>query len=731
MILFALGFYIAFQNPSTNDPLTLLAYGVTLDKGTLETKMLFLDTAVLDDRDALTSVQDFRFLSAGDESYLAIARDSDDASPNSMVFRILPDEDDIAETAFQLDLTLSPARKVEAFSNVFGHYLFFVDKDSKTSVYFLLPGETFVPLKVDDDNFGPSDKTWFTATLKYSPPPSSSLYQDQDLVLVPHPTNGRMFHFIYFNSRGQVIKSEDFRLPLLEGKSQRVVELFSSKAFPAQKFYVGVLASDLSADPVTKDYIVYGLSLNGLGIFDVEFLMSDIFEDTRDAVKSVSISRSSVVDMKSTLDGSHGFIALGDALDATAKTFKIGTSEVTGSFSSLSSLVIDIDHTATTANFEKIDYNNDASQLSTLVTQTTTDVENGNYVYSNFMLLDSGDKVITVPEGVTLTIPDIEAHDVDIGTLEISSIKDITNGVTVTSAELDSFLTSALRLDGGTTNLQEIAGNLGLEGDVTAASVAFTSSATPENAVGKVSPKDMISLNEANTVAVKAKFTNIHLKAEANFAGGINSIDLEDIVFDTEGTLTVSGLKTFSNGLTLSADSGDKITLTLINGKTASALTEFRAVYKHNPADADDEDYIQNIQVDTIKFNSIKVKKELKVTSMGSETLFDVSSATLGDIVTTNTDGQEITAITTFQEDVNIRNLDTNALGSTLADAINPAQVLINNLDQTFSENLEFEDNLWVTGNVEVGSINGLDLDSDVARTDEDNVFLTPVTFKV
>ena len=99
-------------------------------------------------------------------------------------------------------------------------------------------------------------------------------------------------------------------------------------------------------------------------------------------------------------------------------------------------------------------------------------------------------------------------------------------------------------------------------------------------------------LRDKFSEALNYKFTNVHLDAEADFSGGLN-------------------------GLTLSAASGDAITISLINGMTANDIIGFKAVYKYNPDDAADESYEQTIQVDTLKFNSIKVKKELKVIEMG------------------------------------------------------------------------------------------------------------------
>ena len=111
---------------------------------------------------------------------------------------------------------------------------------------------------------------------------------------------------------------------------------------------------------------------------------------------------------------------------------------------------------------------------------------------------------------------------------------------------------------------------------------------------------------------------------------------------------------------------------------------------------------------------------------VGEETLCDVSTATLADIVATNFADQELTGTITFPKDVSIKNLKTNALGSTFATAIDPAKVLINNIDQTFSESVEFPDNIRVIGNTQVGSINDIDLDTDVARTDVDNASHIP-----
>ena len=142
----------------------------------------------------------------------------------------------------------------------------------------------------------------------------------------------------------------------------------------------------------------------------------------------------------------------------------------------------------------------------------------------------------------------------------------------------------------------------------------------------------------------------------------------------------------------------------------------------------DNDAFSQSIQTKKFIFNTIKVLDELVIPSMGIEETgddFDVSSGVLSSIVVTNAeaDNGDISASVNFNNDVIVKNLISTNINSA-----NPDKLLIDDHDQTFDEAVNFE-NLVVSGNVQVNLLNGFDLDTDVARTDEDNEFTKEITF--
>ena len=431
---------------------------------------------------------------------------------------------------------------------------------------------------------------------------------------------------------------------------------------------------------------------------------------------------------KEMSDNPNSFLRL-DGLEMADKTLQIGSITVAGSFD------VDPDKTLSLnlalahdnpPDFSSLDYNDPSSAIKKLMADTTLDDTLDDHVFKNYLTKERS-QPITVPADVDLTFTGaVSASDVEVTSMKINVLK-YGAEKSVSSAELLNFNQNSLKVNKAE---QTISGRVTFEGTVTADEVVVNEDTSSTDGV-PLSPADMLPLDQANTINHNIKFTNVHLAKPSEFrdAATLNGIKLDRIILDTEdeAQVLVGGKKVFTTGLTLN----DAVTLVTINGETKDKILNFKGIYAHDPDDENNVDYVQNIQTDNLRFNTIKVKKELKVTKMGEDDSdqFDVTDSILSNIVTTHKDDQVITSVTTFTKDVTMSNLVSSAVGSADSKLINPSKVFIKNVDQTFTESFELLDPLVVTGDLEVANLNGLNLDVDVARTDEDNVFNTAVIF--
>ena len=376
---------------------------------------------------------------------------------------------------------------------------------------------------------------------------------------------------------------------------------------------------------------------------------------------------------------------------------------------------IEVFHETEDPNFSRLDYLDPNSALYILEQETAIDDVQVNILFQDSIMKSSD---ITIPEGVTLTVPNAAASNAIIHELQVSTIEDPSG-----EQDVSEFITKSLRTNDAS---REFTGEVIFSEDVSADLITFVdASASLVAESQRLQPHKMLSIDVANTIGTNIQFENIYLNAKSDFNGNINDIDLEEILANDAGTVEISGSKTFSQGLTV--NDGIEIT-TKINQEAATKYLNTKFVYKHDPDDVDNDAFSQSIQTKKFIFNTIKVLDELVIPSMGLEETeddFDVSSEVLSNIVVTNAeaDNGDISASVNFNNDVIVKNLISTNINSA-----NPDKLLIDDHDQTFDEAVNFE-NLVVSGNVQVNLLNGIDLDNDVARTDEDNEFTEEITF--
>merc|ERR1719447_1243540 len=232
----------------------------------------------------------------------------------------------------------------------------------------------------------------------------------------------------------------------------------------------------------------------------------------------------------------------------------------------------------------------------------------------------------------------------------------------------------------------------------------------------------MLATDAANIIRVPLKAKNMKLAATSNFPGKINDIRIEDVVTkNSRSSIDISGTKIFSNGLSLS---GGQVSITRINGEPAKDILEPNFVYTDPGTDMHGNFKPQTIQTKRVMYNNLIIKNNLKVNEMGAskDERIDVSSPVLGTIVRTDQES-DVFGQVTFSKPVSINNLISSDINE-----INPHFMLINGVDQTFPFSPAF-DKLIVTNNFQATRLNGIQLVSDVARTDQNNLFFASVTF--
>ena len=626
--------------------------------------------------------------------FMIIAREDKYRTLTSLALKMVTKD---STTSFKLEAVLdTPANSVQTYNSRFGTHVALLN-DSSFSVYTFNRG-SFVKLMKKNGRFDNP----FSA---FTDNPEQELVlrmADQSKAMVMHRksfTDTKKLNFtlpaeVFANGYESVSvvgigrdvsKEEKF---LLYAK----VYNFKDKTFKLKGFHVSFEAK--------KTHYSLPTPLES----DVDYTALHI-DDLNDKLHNLKADLSS--------PKTKEIISKKENLDLTK--VQVGDITVSGTVQKLKKVDLDIVYKVTDADqvsFKDINYNDETSVISHLIDESTIDTSSKDYLLKNSILRNS-DKKITVISGATITIPNVVTTNAELSQVATETVSNDDE-----NADVANFITQSLRTDKPSTkfNVPVI-----FSSRIRTNSISFNTGAKPKNSLNRVDPSKMFDITKENTIksGITMNFTNIKLSAEADFQGGLNGIDLATVVKTSGDKTAITGDKTFSKGITV----GGKLTLKeKVNGADVNKVFSRSYIFKEDPKDVNNENYVQTIKTKRFDFNTIKILDHLNVKKMGESEEFDVVP---DQVVVTNKDAGITTGKVTF------KNVDLT-LGKITADNLNSVPVennFVHDATQTFSSSIEGIKTLYVKDNLKVGKMNGVDLDADVARVDVENTFESEVIF--
>ena len=400
----------------------------------------------------------------------------------------------------------------------------------------------------------------------------------------------------------------------------------------------------------------------------------------------------------------ENFSSAGLALEANSVVFS-------GTFSQLNNINIEVKHHSDQASFRDLDYNKEDSLISRLERKVSADQE--DYIYKYSVLKNSTEPITFMP-GASINLPRAVAHRATVATLDSTTVKDPSDPA---GQDVASFLTNTLRTSGGMFDQ-----NVLFQAPVTVTDTTTFVIDTATSTAICVKPHLMLDTRKENNLPVPVTFQHLLVDSESQVSGSINGIRLSDLVVrteDSENELKITGVKTFTQGLT--AESNIAVE-GKINGETAENYLDCKFLYRFDPTDPTNQDFTQRIATNKLYYNEIRVKNDITVDWMGSKDLVNVTAAELDRIVVNNVENLSISGDFVFARPVEIKNLVSSSVNE-----VNPADIVIDGVDQTF--NFPLNIGRLVANQLTLDTINGVDLSAEVARTDVPNTFTVPVTF--
>ena len=621
-----------------------------------------------------------------------------------------------------MDSLFPAAYKVEYFHNSFGSFLILVDHQNLSTSYIIKDGN-FITMQ-SGVWLGSYDKSWQGVGL----PDPGSLFSEQELVLVKE---GPSLHFLQFSAPGLVKPSRSLSLPTLAGSAvpygfERLVRVQPHNNHSANFIYaVGAIVAEPNPNSTmvervtmknfTKEEIEEGFS--NLEVFEIEIkvVKSNLYTNIDDLSNSVGQLENQILEIE-TLgdfltrnDSFVDLIPLDENFSAPGLTLEANSVVFSGTFSQLENLNIEVKHHSDQASFQDVDYNKKDSLISRLERKMAADQDDYIYKYS---VLKNSSQPITFMPGASINLPSAVVHRATVGTLDSTTLKDPSDPV---GQDMASFLANTLKTSDGTIDQ-----NVLFQGPVTVTNTTTFVNETVSSTAICVNPHLMLDTKQPNTMTIPITFTNLLVQSESEVSGTINGISLSDLVVSKEDSeLTITGVKTFTEGLTAVSNIAVEGT---INRKAAENYLDCKFLYRYDPSNPTNQDFIQRIDSNKLYFNEIKVKNNITVDWMGSQDLVNVTAAELDRIVVNNAENQSVSGDFVFARPVEIKNLVSSSLNE-----VNPADIFIDGVDQTFNFPLHLGQ--LVTNNLTLDTINGVNLSAEVARTDLPNTFTVPVTF--
>ena len=685
------GIYIAFFSPERPESLTVAFFSFSTEKIVLIQEFDIRKNPTFEPKFATDGIKDVKLIKIGRAIFMIIAREDKFRTLTSLALKMVAKD---SATSFKLQAVLdTPANSVQTYNSRFGTHVALLD-DASYSVYTFNRG-SFVKLMKKNGSFDHS----FSA---FTDNPEQELVlrmADQSKATVMHRksfTDAKMLNLslpaeVFANGYesvsivgfGKDVSSEERFL--LYAK----VYNFKDKTFKLKGFQVNFDAQKTH----------YSLPTPLESDVDYTALHIDDLNDKLQNIKADLASSKEIISKKENLDLSN---------------VQIGDLTVSGTVKKLKKVDLDIVYKVTDADqvsFKDINYNDETSVISHLIDQSTIDTSSEDYLLKNSILKNS-DKKITVISGATITIPNVITTNAELSQVATETVSNADE-----NADVANFITQSLRTDNPSTkfNVPVI-----FSSRIKTNSISFNTGAKPKNSLNRVDPSQMFDITKENMIesGITMNFTNIKLSAEADFQGGLNGIDLATVVKTSGDKTVITGDKTFSKGITV----GGKLKLKeKVNGADVNKVFSRSYIFKEDPKDVNNQNYVQTIKTKRFDFNTIKILDHLYVKKMGESEEFDVVPDQL---VVTNKDAG-ITGKVIF------KNVDL-ALGIITADNLNSVPVennFVHDATQTFSSSIEGINNLYVKDNLKVGKMNSVDLDADVAWVDEENTFESEVIF--
>ena len=599
-------------------------------------------------------------------------------------------------TSFKLDAVLdSPGNEVQVYKKPrFGATIVLLD-DASYTVYTFKRG-SFVKLMKKDASFEN---------------PFSAFTENPEQELVLKMVNESTVMVMHFNSFTDCIKD---LFPLPAEIYSNLYETVSVIGFGRTKLALGEEKFQLYAKVYNlKDqtYKLKGYYVN----FDAKNAYYSVPTPLEKEVDTLAFQ---LDDVNPKVDGLETSVTSADIIlldeDLNHGNLQVGESEVSGSVSSLQTVSLDIIYKVTDASkvsFADINYNDEASVISQLIKDSTIDTTSEDYLFKNSILMNS-DQEVTVVTGATITIPNVLTTSAEFSKVATETVSSPTE-----DADVADFITRSLRTDGASLKINV---PVIFSSSISTSSISFNAGAKPKNSNNKVEPSKMFDITKENSIeaGIPMKFTNLKLSAEADFQGGLNGIDLDQVVKTSGDDVTIVGDKSFPEGMTVS---GNLVLLDKVNDADVNEIFSRNYIFKEDPNNVDNDSYVQTIKTKSFKFNTFKILDHLYVDKMGDSEEFSVDT---DKIVVTNKNADISIGKVIFRKDLN---LALGAITSAKLNSVPTANNFIHDATQSFSSSIEGIQTLYVKGNLQSGKMNSVDLDADVARINVENTFESEV----
>ena len=690
------GIYIALFHPKREQSLTVAFYSFTTENLEIIQEFDLVKDSSLEPRFATDGIKDAELIKIGHTIFLIIGGED-----STLALRMVTKGSD---TTFRLDSVLDAGYEIRFKQSRFGTRIGLLT-ETKITVYSFSRGSFIKLFKLD--SFGMEAKKFSAFTEETQQELTLRIHSDSMAFAVQNQD--------FVGPEIQAVPLPSFRSTQNFAKPHEIFSIVGFGRISTQgdeKFLLYVMVNNYKEE----NYKMIGYEVTFDEATNFYPASTPLEHDLENTKLDVEFYREKLASLKDMLITNKDSLTLIDrAIGHVYNKLQVGEMEVTGTVTDLSSVKLDFIYPVDSTDqvsFTDIDYNNEASVISDLIVKSTVDPTSDDYLLKKSVMKNAVGP-ITVEAGVTLTIPDVIATSAEFSQVATETVSNSTE-----KADVINFIADSLK-----TNLDEQKINSKVLFIQTAktSSLLINPAAMPKNPINRIVPSKMFDITKENSfeAATTMKLTDIKLSSEADFQGGINGIDLAQVVKRSGEDITIAGDKTFSEGMII----GDLTLDGIVNDRECEEYFKRKYIFKEDPDNIDNANYVQTIKTKAFNFNTVKVLNHLFVATMGEADAFSASETSLNSVVVTNKDAN-IAKKVIFN-----KNLDL-VKGAITSENINSAPVastFVHDATQVFSSNIDGIGSLYVKENLQVGRMNGVDLDTEVARVDTTNTFESSV----